>query len=75
MSKRKLDSYVGETHESIDPRDEGRRIRIVDVATDTQLRAIGLVPSSVSPNTLVPRGRRSLITPSTLRRAYRQVDG
>lgn len=74
MTKRKIDSYVGETHESTDPRDDGRQIRLVDVASDTQLRYRTMVPSSVAPNTLVPTGRKGLITPATLRRGYRKLE-
>lgn len=74
MAAKKPESYVGETYESLDPRDDGRRIRIVDVVEDGRLRARQLVPSSVSPSTLVPTGRKSLVAPATLRKGYRKVE-
>ncbi len=74
MSKRKPDSYVGETHASADPRDVGRQIRITDVADDGRLRYRTMIPSTVAPTTLVPRGRKGLISTEILGRDYRKLE-
>lgn len=67
-----IEKYVGKSFRSIDPRDENRRIRIVDIDGD-RLAYRGLVPSSVSPQTLVPRGRHGSITPETLSKTYMET--
>lgn len=67
-----LEKYVGKSFRSIDPRDDNRRIRITDVDGD-RLAYRGLVPSSVSPKTLVPRGRHGSITPDTLAKTYMET--
>lgn len=74
MSKRKPDSYVGETHRSTDPRDADRQIRITDVAEDGRLRYRTMVPSTVAPKTLVPHGRRGTISVEILGRDYRKLE-
>lgn len=71
-----LEKYVGKSFRSIDPRDDDRRIRITDVDVDgdgARLLYRRLVPSSVSPKTLVPRGRHGSITPETLCKTYMET--
>lgn len=72
MATKKLASYVGETYESTDPRDEQRRIRIVDVVGEA-LRYRRLQESTVSPGTQVPTGRKGIVSPATLKKAYQKV--
>lgn len=72
MATKKLATYLGETYKSLDPRDEGRQIRIADVVDD-RLRYRTMIESTVSPGTLVPNGRKGLITPATLRKSYEKV--
>jgi hypothetical protein len=73
MPAKKLESYVAETYRSTDPRDDGRQIRIVDVVGEV-LRYRKMVESSVSPGTLVPNGRKGIISPATLRKSYEKVE-
>lgn len=73
MATPKPESYVDRTFRSTDPRDDGRQVRIIAVIEDGRLQAQALEPSEVSPTTLIPKGRRSLIAPATLRKAYEEV--
>lgn len=73
MPKKNLDSFISKTYRSKDPRDDGRQIRIVEVADTGKLRYRRMIESTVAPGTLVPNGRRGLVTPATLNRDYEEV--